>query len=335
MLRQETFKKIYQKSGGSGRKERWITMGEQFWWFYDVIAAAAVAVCAFLAGRKGPVKSMVTFVGCIIALFVGISAGSGISKPLYSNIMRDSNVTKLTKTIESEKLPEKVAEKINSMGYLVTVDQKKLQSIYETDLSKKRGSTYDSLIYSYMNSINSKKVDDEDAFIGKLHEAYAEIIKDFVSEELSPYAAEIAYREILRGFEKDDGKFNELIPLLMDIETKKPAAEYIVDEYTESAYVEVIRLITMVGLMAVIIVVSLLLSKTLSSGQDEYVSPGAHMIGGIIGLLTGAVIVVLIAAIVRLYAVMGNNEMMFFNNKAIDRTYVFKYVYDFITNKIN
>ena len=86
MLRQETFKKIYQKSGGSGRKERWITMGEQFWWFYDVIAAAAVAVCAFLAGRKGPVKSMVTFVGCIIALFVGISAGSGISKPLYSNI---------------------------------------------------------------------------------------------------------------------------------------------------------------------------------------------------------------------------------------------------------
>jgi hypothetical protein len=40
--------------------------------------------------------------------------------------------------------------------------------------------------------------------------------------------------------------------------------------------------------------------------------------------------VFLIAVMVRLYVVFGSNKMLFFNHEAIDNTYIFKYVYDFV-----
>ena len=39
-----------------------------------------------------------------------------------------------------------------------------------------------------------------------------------------------------------------------------------------------------------------------------------------------------IAVIVRLNVVLGSNKMLFFNHEAIDNTYVFKYVYEFVRN---
>ncbi len=52
-------------------------------------------------------------------------------------------------------------------------------------------------------------------------------------------------------------------------------------------------------------------------------------LGGIVGLVQGAVAVCISCLLVRVIAVMSGGNIIFFNNTVIDSTIVFKYIYDF------
>ncbi|MDE7363633.1 MAG: hypothetical protein K2N27_01905, partial [Ruminococcus sp.] len=60
----------------------------------------------------------------------------------------------------------------------------------------------------------------------------------------------------------------------------------------------------------------------------SFESTGSHIAGGFIGIATGVIMIFAGSAVIRLWAIMGNNEMLFFNNDVIDKTYIFKYFYD-------
>lgn len=57
-------------------------------------------------------------------------------------------------------------------------------------------------------------------------------------------------------------------------------------------------------------------------------SISSHISGGFMGIITGGIMVFAVAAVIRLWAIMGSNEMLFFNNDVIDGTFIFKYFYD-------
>ena len=72
------------------------SMGVQFWWFYDVIAAAVILLCIFLIVRKGLVKASITLTGFVIAVvtafsgFVPTIVSSNILDILYSPLLLDA-----------------------------------------------------------------------------------------------------------------------------------------------------------------------------------------------------------------------------------------------------
>ena len=76
-------------------------MGAQFWWFYDVIVAAAVLVCMFITIKKGIMKASVSFVGFALSIAIAFSLSSSLSSSLYSTAVRSSNVKKLNQTLEN------------------------------------------------------------------------------------------------------------------------------------------------------------------------------------------------------------------------------------------
>ena len=84
--------------------------------------------------------------------------------------------------------------------------------------------------------------------------------------------------------------------------------------------------------MTVMIMLMILLFVSKAFGRNSMGSPtiGFRVIGGILGILNGGIALFVIAVMVRLYVILGDEKMLFFNFEAIDNTYIFKYIYDMI-----
>lgn len=305
-----------------------IFMGEQFWWFYDVAAVAVVLICVFISGRRGLTKALTSLVGGVLAFAIALTVSGNIASSLYRTTLRDSNVKKLAHSLEGKDLTEDMKAMLESFGYNIKVDYNKLDEILHT------GDDLDENIYNYVNNINSKIVDSEEQFYEKLHEGYGDILKRYVGEELSEFAAATAEKKVIDKPEKMEG----LTPLMNKYGdtsdeqiTMVPVAKYIVTNFVCDAYIEFIRLITFIVLLVAVIVIMRLVFNAFLDDDSAHQSIASHTIGGVVGVIYGAVYVVAVAAMIRLYVILGSNEMLFFNFKAIDKTYLFKYFYKFIT----
>ncbi len=301
-------------------------MGTQFWWFYDIIVAAVVLVCMFFSGRKGAVNAVTTFVAYILAAGIAVSVSSGISSAIAGNTIRDSNVRKLEKTLGGTKFSSEVSSYIESLDYGVKVDHKKIEQIYNGKKS------FDSEIFKYVNNKKGKKVEeDPQKFYDKLHEGYAQIMKKIVSDSsMNKYASECAAKEV----REHPDKFNNIIPLLIDKETKTPAAKKIADDYTQKPYNVITRLLTFVVLFALLMIVALYLAHTMLGNGYHAMTLPAHVGGALIGIPKGLILCFVVAVAVRLFAVLGSDEMLFFNFKAVDQTYIFKYLYNYVADNM-
>lgn len=299
-------------------------MGTQFWWFYDVLAAAAILLCVFISGKKGLVKSLTSFAGYLVAAIMAISISSGLGTALHDGIVRGENAKKLNKTLEYTKFVSEVSTYL-STEYNRNVRTEQLLKIYKSD------KPFNKQIYNYINNINVVKATEEKEFLETIRNCYADFTQKIVDSELSSFAAETAARKIL----DDPESFNELIPLLLNDETKMPAAQYITENYTADAYIEVIRLITLLSILVAVIAVSLLLTKGFGNEYHHSDLPlASHAAGAFVGVLKGVVAVFAIAVVVRLNVILGNDNMLFFNFDAIKDTYIFKYFYEFVVNKL-
>ncbi|MBR1738955.1 MAG: CvpA family protein [Ruminococcus sp.] len=294
-------------------------MGSQFWWIYDAAAAAVVLVCIFVMGKKGTLRSMIALVCAGVALAAAYGASGAISNFIYDNNIRSSTIKKIEKNLEKDTFNEKLAEYIESLGYGVDVKATKLGETFFKD------GDIDDLIYKYVNNINGKKAADEAEFKEQLHEGYAKVIKDIASKELASYAASDAARMVL----EDSSSIKEFGQLAQDELDRKPAAELFADEFTAPAYRKVIRYVSFIALFVIIAVLAFLLIRAFT-GSDGYVGAVSHIMGGIFGIVFAAAIIFVIAVMIRLYVLMGSNEMMIFNKDTIDSTYVFKYFYDLV-----
>lgn len=306
-------------------------MGEEYWWFYDVIAVAAVAVSIYIAARNGLFKAGVSLTGYIIAFALALSLSSSIASGLYDSSVKTSNNKKLAKSVKSSRFLEKTADYLESLGYPnVDVRENKLQEIYSGKNKKK---TFDEQIYDYLNNMNANTVDRDTVFYDKLHEGYAQIISGIIADQLSEYPAEYA-ADLIR---EKPFTTDELIPLMIDNEqiendTSKEAAEYISDKYLEKPYKTELRLAAFIIILAVLLALTIFIVRAVAGDDFNDLPVASHLVGGIIGAVKGVIILIGIAAMIRLYVLLGSDKMLFFNFKAIDNSHIFKYVYQFVTD---
>lgn len=292
---------------------------EQFWWLYDIIAVAAFVLCIFLSARKGIFKSAIALIGCIFGVVLAVPVSSAVSESIYKTVVRDNNVKTLDKSLSEVEVSMYLASALEKLDYNVVVNPAKLDEILESDKDP------DEQIYKYLNNINGKKVDTEENFRDNLNIAYAEVIKSIFKKDLGGYAIETASHKIREG--KTDA--GNLIKMMKHGENRRDIAEIIADDYINDAYITVIRLVAYTAVFAIIFIIGILTAHSLSGSQrDVDTGAGSRVAGGICGAVMGVAAVLVIAVLVRLWIVMGSDENLFFDNKAIDKMYIFRYAYD-------
>lgn len=296
-------------------------MGTQYSWFYDVIVAAIALVCIFIGSKKGVMKSVFAFVGIMLAVFLSYAISGAVSETISNGAVSDGNSKKLLKNVDTETFISDYTEYLEHMGYSIVVKEEKVEAIFQN-----KEENIDEALAKYINNINGHPVDEKDALIEKIREGYAVIINDLVSKSLSKYAAETSAQQI----RADSSGMQELLPMLMESDNLRPATDFIAENYIAPAYYTITRLISFI-VMFVFIALLLVFSVNAYFGRREVAAIGvtSHVAGGIFGLITSIFIIFAVAVSVRIWAITGNNEMLFFNNDSVDRSYVFKYFYDF------
>ena len=297
-------------------------MGSQYWWFYDVIVAAIALVCIFIGSKKGVMKSAFGFVGVIIAAILSYAISGAVGDTVSSGIVCESNAKKITESIDGGTFTGLYSEYLENMGYSIRLDDNKLGAALDS-----KESIDDDLVF-YLNSVNGHSIDKKEVLLEKIHEGYAVVIGDIVSRSLNEYAA-LTAEELVR--EKPE-IMTELIPMLRNEDSIHPASLYIAENLTAPAYNTIGKLVSFLiifGVCALGFVWGI--NAFFSHKEVDAISITSHFAGGIFGLLTAAAIVFAVAVWVKVSAVTGNNEMLFFNNDAVEKSYVFKYFYDFAT----
>lgn len=295
-------------------------MGTEFWWFYDVIAVAVILVCIFLSGKKGFLRSVFTALCCAVTVFVSFALSGAVSQELYKNTIRSSNIRKIEKNLRSDTFTSKYAVYLENMGYFININTEKLDNIFKSDTE------LDKALCDYINNINARKVEENEAvLLDKIHEGYAVVMSDIVSQSLNKFASETVGNEI----RNDSSGMKELIFLMTDKESLHNASVYIADNYTEKAYITIFNLIGFILIyIALFLVIMTIINSFASRSEKKPENIGSHIAGGFMGIITGGIMVFAVSVVIRLWAIMGNNEMLFFNNDVIDKTLLFKYFYD-------
>lgn len=298
-------------------------MGSQFWWFYDIVAAAVFLVCIFLAGKKGVLRGAIAAVGCVIALALALGISTGAADGVYQNTMRSSNIKKVAKVIRQDVFLYKYAAYLESLDANIDPNYDRLDAIFSSE-----NKNYDEQLSKYINNINGRRLYDDEETLRVVHEGYAVVIGELVSQSMNKYAAEVAMKEI----RKNPETMQELIPMIHFREEGEsvPPAKFITDNYTAPAYVTIYKLAGLLIVFILAFVFTLYMSYSIASKQEPS-RPVEYIISGSTGIFTGAAIVFIIAAAVRLWAVLGSNEMLFFNNEVIDRSLIFKYFYNLVS----
>ena len=295
-------------------------MGEQFWWFYDVIVVATALICIFITVRKGMLKATTALVAYIVTFFLSISLSSGFANAILDNAIKNSNTQKMNFTLSENDYARELTQQMESMGYNVPLNQYHIEGIYIS------GEDVDNKIYDYMNKLNGRKVDDKDAFMEKLHNCYAVSASNFIAKRLSPYSAEYAAEEIRRN----PTKYWEFLKLMGDPDNRRHATDFLIDNYLQTPYRSFVRLITFILIFIFILLITLAIAHSFSRNDHTEKGVFSGIFCSIIGIAKAAAIVVAIAVVIRLSVIMGSDKMLFFNHDAIDRSYIFKYFYEFV-----
>ena len=293
---------------------------EELWWLYDVTAAVIVIISAAISAKRGLVKAAFHLIGCILAVVLAFSISGSISGSLYKNTMRSNNIDKINEAMDSDYFISEFSNYLESLDYNIIVNREKLTDILNS------GTDIDNSLVKYINNINGKKADNDNRLLKVIHEGYAQVTEKIVKKSLSKYAAASA-ADILRDTKTN---IDDLAPLLYVMEgNHKPAAVYIADNYVSGAYRNIIRLISFSIILVLVILLTFVFVKAFTD-KDDHTSAGSHAAGAIIGIVQGGILVFAAAALIRLYFIMGSDTSLFMENKAIDKTYVFRYAYDLV-----
>ena len=294
-------------------------MENELWWLYDVIAVVIIIISTALAAKKGLVKSAFHLMGYISAVVLAFSISGSIAGSIYKNTVRSSNIDKIYKAMDSDYFMTQFSDYLESLDYNIVVKKEKLDSIFSS------GTDVDGQLIKYINNINGKKADSDNMLLRRIHEGYAQVTSKIVSKDLSKYAA-LSAAQILSDTETN---IDDFAPLVCAAEGNyKSGAAYIADNYISQAYQTVIKLLVFTIILMVIVLVTIAFVKAFTD-NESHTTPGSHFMGGIIGIVHGGILTFAAAAILRLYTIMGSNESLFFENSAIDKTYIFKYFYNF------
>lgn len=291
-------------------------MASELFWFFDALALGILLVAMYFGGRRGLMKSVVTVV-LTVAVIVVSWFGAEIASPIiYDNLLKDKIVAGLDNTTESADPAQTTHDAINDADLGVEIPDSEITRLLGID-----GDFFANLTTELKKNGAS---DDAEKIQTEMKESVTE---KMLTTLLDGLAAPETVADILETLQGTTDSINGVLDVF--ISGDKSATAQV---FEETVLGPAIKGILRVLIFVILLIVLKLITNPIAGlfkfvNEIPIIGPVNKLFGGVLGIVEGAVIVIIVALLVRLTVFLSEGSLMFLNIDTIDKTYLFKYFY--------
>lgn len=337
-------------------------MGSQFYFIFDIAVIAILLSAIYIGSRRGFISVLAGLVAGVFSLIVAIPLSGTISDFVYERIIEQ----KLQDTID-ENFSEIFSD--NIITQLKNVDTSKIvvnsKPLSELDTSTDSLNNINLKLDSVdMTNTGIDKQDfkslgfDSDTDYSNIKVGQV-IIKP---EDLAQYklgdivfsyviAAKIrntvGFGTILTSTEKiadtipelfgskandvKNGNIDAISDLILNIiKSEKDLSDSVLDSLVKPFVLTPIKMIIFLVLFGILSLILKLIVNKLSIINDIPIIGSVNaFLGAVVGIIQGIIIVFIIAIIIKAITIMSDNSIILLNQTTLDKTFLFRYFYNF------
>lgn len=291
-------------------------MGLQFSFFYDIAVILIAIVCVCTGYRKGFLKTAVSTGIYLAAFAVSWVASIYISDVLYENYFKEKNYEIVSEYIQSNNLSERLSDELSSDGVEVSSDE--IESIASEGSTDK--------LYSLMQQNGYAGTQEE--FNSILTSGVSSAMDSMLSGSSLPYSDAISNSVI----SSDPEKISSFIKNITN-GTYEETVNDICDTYVKELEISVMRiLITGLLTTVVMIIANIAISRRKESISGTSRESADSFFGGVWGIVSSLFYIYIFVSVVHIFVATGKEQMVFFNDTVINKTYIFQYFYRVLLN---
>ncbi len=291
-------------------------MASELFWFFDALALGILLVAMYFGGRRGLMKSVVTVV-LTVAVIVVSWFGAEIASPIiYDNLLKDKIVAGLDNTTESADPAQTTHDAINDADLGVEIPDSEITRLLGID-----GDFFANLTTELKKNGAS---DDAEKIQTEMKESVTE---KMLTTLLDGLAAPETVADILETLQGTTDSINGVLDVFISGD-KSATAQVFEETVLGPAIKGILRVLIFVLLLIVLKLITNPIAGLFKFVNEiPIIGPVNKLFGGVLGIVEGAVIVIIVALLVRLTVFLSEGSLMFLNIDTIDKTYLFKYFY--------
>ena len=281
-------------------------MGTQFWWFFDVIIVSIAFGVFYSAVSRGIRKGLFSFVSLALAVVLGWFGSQFLTPRVYEELFQDSIRTAVSNQLQQEEwdIYGAAADSILISQEDADWDEEEMRRIQEK-AEKKQNTDYDE---RYITAISNA--------------AEAQILT-----AKKPHSTE----RLQTVFKEDHDAFYHFLEYL-DQDDPDAAAALIEVKWYHSGYQTLVRCALFLLIEILMLIISGIISSMNKHDEDAEVGKADRLLAVPVGLVEACCYVLIAAIAVQFLVVLTDSQMLLFNSDTIQKTRIFRYIYDFVSN---
>ena len=296
-------------------------MGTEFWWIFDALVVMIAVYLIYSNAKRGLTKVFVLNIGYVTALFLSGLVAVTAGPQLYEATAKTTDLKAFQEIIEKMNVPKVLADAVEGMGYGFRCEESRIERYLESNPDR-----YAINLYHYVKDQSGAEINDFTAFTDDLRDAYVKAYSKAMDEKLPAYVR----MNFVSQIEEDPGVMTELLAQKYAPNmTSKVLAEDMEERFGQEPNTEILRMFIYVGCFAVIMIIAAVISSLLKNSLFFNVTGSSERVyGALLGLAETICLLILFTIVVRLIVMLGGGETLCFNDPTIERTKIFRLLYD-------
>lgn len=295
-------------------------MGSQFWWFYDVLAVAVILLVIYANAKRGFKKNFLVMIGYILSAVVASVASAMLAEPVYSGVIRESNLTAFEQVLTEYDGTEAIRDALDEQRYGAQFDNKKID-VY---LSPAKEDFEDGL-YRYVNQTCDYTVTTPTEFRNILRGAFIESFGGLIAEQM-PLYARLSLEEQLA--DNNALYVQTMQQIYGESGSRRQIASYLEDTYVKDDCIQIVNAFLFIAIFCCLMSIIAVIAKKMESRFYFNIYPFVDRVaGGLLGILEALMLLCLLCMFLRLLFVTASDTMLVLNEETILRSSLFRYVY--------
>jgi len=284
-----------------------------FYQFYDVLVIVLALVFIYTSVKRGISKTLLTITGYFLGIVIASKTCGAVSEKIYSGFIQSRNTEIIYENISDIDFSRQYKAYSECLGYGIIVNSEKLDEIF------RNGENITEKTYNYFSSLK-KDFDSQKSFSEKFEKGCRDILFDALKPDIPSF--------IIENPDFPTPVFDESIRMMYNNDMTLRAV-YIEENFTRASSLLFIRTVLFIIIMSATVIIAETISDRFSF--IPYFGIADNILGVFSGIAKTAVILIIISEILVLLINAGNDEIFLLNSSEIEKTRIFKYIYNTVT----